>query len=472
MTLEQAILLVILLLLAVLVALVLGLQSRHQKSEGAMGRVDARLDEQGKRSDSLAAQLSGQSRTTEEVVRRLDQDLRQQHSAAQQTLLGQLAEASQRQQKGIHDLQENLLERFGVLREGLEQRHSEAQKVLQDTFRGAVESLQHQVSEHLSRNTTELGKRMEALAESTDRRLLEISGQVDKRLSEGFEKTTETFADVVKRLALIDQAQQRITELSTSVVSLQQVLADRTSRGTFGEVQLQALVRNVLPESSYKMQHTLSSGKVVDCMLFLPDPTGNVPIDSKFPLENYRRKTDPALSDEERKAAERAFSKDVQTHIHDVAAKYIVPGETAGGVVMFIPAEAVFADIHAHHYALVELAQRTRVWLTSPTTLMAILTTASAVITDAATREQVGIIREHLGKLGEDFRRFQTRMDNLAQHIDQAHRDVEQVHTSARKITSRFGKIQRLDLSDGDAPALPAGAAEDAAGAVEVRPEE
>lgn len=382
-------------------------------------RLEARLDEQSHRSEMLVARLG---------------------------------EANRDQQKAIHGLEQNQLKRFAEFAQQLEQRHAETSAGLNLTLQSGIDRVQRQMADAIARNGEELGKRMDALTSSTDKRLLDISGKVDKRLSEGFEKTVATFADVQKRLELIDAAQKKITELSSSVVSLQEVLADRTSRGTFGEVQLQALVANVLPESSYCMQYTLSNGRCVDCMLFLPEPTGSVPIDSKFPLENFRRKNDPNLSKSERVAAEREFSRNVLTHIQDVAKKYVIEGETADCAVLFIPAEAVFAEIHGKHPDLVEKAHRMRVLPASPTTLFAILTTAAAVLKDAATREQVNVIQEHLGKLGTDFSRFQSRMDNLAQHIDQAHRDVELVHTSARKISSRFSKIERLDLSSGEKP--------------------
>jgi DNA recombination protein RmuC len=289
---------------------------------------------------------------------------------------------------------------------------------------------------------------MEGLTKSTDERLKEISGQVDKRLSDGLDKTNETFNDIRQRLALIDDAQKKITDLSTNVVSLQRVLADRTARGAFGEVQLHALISNVLPDSAYKMQYTLANGKRADCVLFLPDPTGMIVIDSKFPLDNYQRKMDPDATEEARKAAARDFQRDVQTHIDDIASKYIIPGETASSAILFLPAEAVFAEIHAYHRDLVEYAHRKSVWLTSPTTLMAVLTTAAAVIKDSQTREQVHKIQEHLRYLSTDFDRFQSRMDNLAKHIEQASRDVTEVNTSARKISGRFQKIERLELGD------------------------
>ncbi|MFD2165965.1 DNA recombination protein RmuC [Thalassotalea euphylliae] len=295
---------------------------------------------------------------------------------------------------------------------------------------------------------TALTKNMASLTESTDKRLQDISGQVEKRLSEGFEKTTQTFTDILKRLALIDDAQKKITELSTNVVSLQEVLADKRSRGAFGEVQLNSLIRNVLPESQFSLQHTLSNGKVADCMLFLPKPTGNVVIDSKFPLESYQIMVDPEQDAILRKQAEKQFKQDIKKHISDIASKYLIENETADGAVMFIPAEAVFAEIHAHHSDLVTIANQQRVWLASPTTLMAILTTARAVLKDEATRSQVHIIQQHLAELAKDFDRFQGRFTNLARHIDQAATDVKQIHTSASKISQRFEKIEKVELKE------------------------
>lgn len=315
-----------------------------------------------------------------------------------------------------------------------------------NTLKTGIGDLQKQTTDVLKANTEDLSKRMDALSEKTDKRLEAISGQVEKRLSEGFEKTTATFSDILKRLALIDEAQKKITELSSNVVSLQEVLADKRSRGAFGEVQLASLVRNVLPEANFTLQYTLSSGARADCMLHLPEPTGNVAIDSKFPLESYRRMTDFSISETERNVAERQFKQDVRKHVQDIAAKYIVKGETSDGAVMFIPAEAVFSEIQAHHPDLVDQAHAVNVWLVSPTTLWATLNTARAVLKDAATREQVHIIQEHLGYLAKDFDRFRKRMDDLAKHIEQAHKDVENVNTSARKITSRFEKIEKVEL--------------------------
>ena len=347
----------------------------------------------------------------------------QQHSQFQQQLLQQLHQQRQQLQQ---QQQDHLLQ---VL-----------QKIT-DTQQAA----RFELSKNLQQQAIMLAEQVKQLTQSIDQRLKDIAGQVEKRLTDGFEKTNQTFTDIVKRLALIDDAQKKITELSTNVVSLQEVLADKRSRGAFGEVQLTALIRNVLPEQHFSLQHTLSNGRIADCMLFLPKPSGDIAIDAKFPLESYKMMTDPQLTTDERKQAQRQFKLDIKKHINDIAAKYIIANETADGAIMFLPAEAIFAELHAYHADIVEEAYRKRVWLTSPTTLMAVLTTARSVLKDDATRRQVHLIQEHLIKLAEDFDRFRGRFDNLAKHIDQAAVDVKQIHTSATKISSRFSQIEKVE---------------------------
>src|SRR3990170_427960 len=319
-------------------------------------------------------------------------------------------------------------------------------KTITESLQTSLGDVRAQVTGALNNHASELSQRVEKLTQATDKKLQEITGQVDKRLSEGFEKTTATFTDVVKRLALIDEAQKKITELSSNVMNLQEVLTDKRARGAFGEIQLSALIHNILPQESFALQHTLSNDKRVDCILFLPEPTGNITIDAKFPLENYQKLANPHLHESERLAAQQQFRIDIRKHIQDIAEKYIIPGETADGAMMFIPAEAVFAEIHGHYPDLIELSHRSKVWLVSPTTLMAILTTARAVIKDSATRKQIHIIQEHLILLGKDFERFQNRMDTLSKHIAQAHADVEDVNKSAKKISSRFNSIEQVEL--------------------------
>lgn len=331
------------------------------------------------------------------------------------------------------------------LRDSITDHQLKSLKLIQDSIQNNMSHVRKEVNDSLNNNTENLGKRFDKLTLSTEQKLKEISGQVEKRLSDGFEKTTTIFTDVVKRLALIDDAQKKITELSSNVVSLQEILVDKRSRGAFGETQLAALIRNILPEKHFALQHTLSNGKRADCMLFLPQPTGNIVIDAKFPLETYQKLTGN-ITEAEKHALEQQFRLDINKHLQDIADKYIITGETSDGAMMFIPAEAIFAEIHANYPDIIEKSHKLRVWMVSPTTMMAVLTTARAVLKDAATRKQVHIIQEHLSILGQDFDRFQKRMDGLAKHIDQVHADVEQVHKSSKKISSRFNKIESVEL--------------------------
>jgi DNA recombination protein RmuC len=304
------------------------------------------------------------------------------------------------------------------------------QKLIQESFNNAMLQLRNSI---------------DALEKKVDARLEQIGGKVNERLDEGFKKTNETFVSVMARLATIDEAQKKIDGLTTNVVSLQELLGDKRSRGAFGEVQLEGLVRNILSPQAYEMQYTLPNGSRADCVLKLPEPTGMVAVDSKFPLENYHRMFD-AASPAERLVAERQFKADVKKHVEDIASKYIIPDVTSDGAVMFIPAEAVFAEIHAHHSDVVDYAMQRRVWIVSPTTLMAVLNTARAVMKDVETRKQVHIIKDELGKLGKEFGRFDERMKKLADHIRQAHEDAQDVHTTSQKISKRFISIEQVEL--------------------------
>ena len=355
-------------------------------------------------------------------------------------------------------LKEQLQQAFANLRARFDERQMETLKILQDTLQTGMQENRSTVKESLQDYAKTINLRLEQLITTIATQLTHLNQQVDQRLTEGFVKTNETFHDVIKRLALIDAAQQKIADLSGNIMSLQDILNDKRSRGTFGEIQLSALIRNMLPEQHFNFQHQLSNQRRVDCILFLPEPTGNIAIDAKFPLENFRLLMDTQLPDAERQQATRQFKLDIRHHIQTIAEKYILPGETANGAMMFIPAEAVFAEIHAKHTDLVEYAQQVNVWLVSPTTMMAILTTARAVLKDAATRQQVHEIQQHLRYLAEDFERFQIRMDNLAKRIAQAHHDIEQVHISSKKISQRFVQIDRAELNPRDlqTPLIPA----------------
>ena len=447
---ETQTLLVAIVLLAV-ATLVLGL---------AAWRRGARAAEHDARLEALAQQGAAHQATLTIIDQRLNQlqglftqdaqHLREQVGERlerfTQTVGDNLADSRTRQVQTLAELREQLAAVMAEHRTRVEEQNARALKTLQESMQTGFDSLHKQLGESLLRNSTDLGERVAALTRVTDERLREIGGQVDKRLTDGFEKTTATFTDVIKRLALIDEAQKKITALSSEVVGLQQLLADKRSRGAFGEVQLSALVGNVMPPASYALQYTLPNGRIADCALFLPAPTGTICIDAKFPLEAFRVMTDLARSEPERKAAEARFKQDIKKHIKDIAERYILREVTSDGAIMFIPAEAVFAEIQAHHPDLVDHAHGARVWLASPTTLWAILNTASSVLKDAATREQVDIIQQHLGHLARDFQRFRTRMDKLATHIQQANRDVDEVNISARKISERFDRIERVEL--------------------------
>ena len=338
-----------------------------------------------------------------------------------------------------HNLREYLLDQFHRFNQEISNQSSEQQlknsQHIQDTLRKS-----------LSHHAETISKQFTNLITTAEQKLQQINNKVEQRLNEGFEKTNETFVDIVKRLGIIDNAQTKLMELSNNVVSLQQILSDKRSRGAFGEIQLQHLIENALPKNSFAFQYTLENGLRADCMLFLPPPTGNIAIDAKFPLENFQRFTSFEASKYDKVQAKQQFKQDVRKHILDIANKYINSGETADGALLFIPAEAIFAEIHSEFPELVELAQQKHVWIASPTTMMAIITTASAVLKDNATREHIHVIQEHLHHLAKDFERFSERVVKLSKHISQANTDVQQVHTSAKKLSSRFEKIKDVEL--------------------------
>ncbi len=394
----------------------------------------------------LWAKLGSLQRAQQELAASQQRELGERHQAMLRDLHAGLASQSDRMQSALGESSERLRQSLDALR--LEQTQTLAQSS------DALKTGQQQFLQQTLSTFADQGREQQKLIQETitrlggvvDGRLAEISGKVTERLDEGFKKTNETFANVMARLATIDEAQKKIDGLTSNVVTLQEILGDKRSRGAFGEVQLEALVRNALPPDAYEFQSTLSNHNRVDCLLILPEPTGRVPVDSKFPLENYNRMFDPALAETDRSAAMRQFKGDVKKHVDDISSKYLIEHETSDGAVMFLPAEAIFAEIHAHHPDLVEYAMHRRVWPVSPTTLMAVLNTARAVIKDVETRKQIHIIKDELGKLGKDFGRFEERMRKLATHIRQANDDVQEVSISSDKISKRFRQIESVDL--------------------------
>ncbi len=347
----------------------------------------------------------------------------------------QLGAMNERAREMQHDIEIKLTES-----------QSRYQELIRESIQSQMKDVREQMNHSFKHHTEGLTTHLKTLTEEIRAQLTQVTQQVNQRLTEGFEKSTSTFTDIVKRLTIIDEAQKKIAELSTHVVSLQDVLVDKKARGAFGEVQLSSLIANMLPSNHYSLQYTLSNKKRADCILFLPDPTGNIVIDAKFPLETYQRLMNAEKLSYERKNLQQQLRQDLQKHIKDIAEKYIIPHETADSAFMFIPAEAIFAEVHAHYPEVVALSQRLKVWLVSPSTLMAVLTTARAVLKDDATKRQVHIIQKHLQALADDFHRFDKRMDKLTKHIDLAQKDASEVHVSAKKITTRFQKIESVEL--------------------------
>lgn len=297
-----------------------------------------------------------------------------------------------------------------------------------------------------------------SLARALNERLDAIGKRVGDSLTDSTEKTTGTLTDLQKRLAVIDEAQRNLTELSGQVVSLQDILSNKQARGAFGEVQLGDMVRDMLPPSAYQLQAQLGNGKRADCLINLPNPPGSIAIDSKFPLEAYRTLRE-ARDDAGRTLAARAFMTDVRKHIDDISARYIVPGETAEMAIMFLPAEAVSAELHANFPQVVEYGHRARVFIVSPSTMWATLNTMRAILKDVRMREQAGVIQKEVLILFGDVKRLEERTKNLRKHFGNVESDVREIEISADKIIRRADRIRDVQISDDGAVAdeLPIG---------------
>lgn len=299
-----------------------------------------------------------------------------------------------------------------------------------------------------------LGEAQEQLTARMQERLDKVSEKLGEGLHESSEKTAKSLGELQQRLVTIDKAQENITKLSSDVVGLQDILSNKQARGAFGEIQLNDLVSNILPPTAYEFQATLSNGCRVDCLINLPKPPGVIAVDAKFPLESYEALQN-ARGDEAKRIARRQFRLDILKHVKDIASKYIVPEETADSALMFLPSEAVYAELHAHFRDVVEKSFQAKVWIVSPTTLMATLNTVRAILKDAQMREQASVIQSEVGKLLVDLGRLDDRTDNLLRHFQLAEKDLAALQTSSRKISSRAQKIEDLDLEDGDHVLIP-----------------
>lgn len=280
-------------------------------------------------------------------------------------------------------------------------------------------------------------------------KLNEISDRVKENLDQGFKKTNETFNNVVERLAKIDEAQKKIESLSANVVSLQDVLTDKKSRGIFGEVQLNQVLGAVFGDKNdkvYQLQYKLPNGTICDSILFLPEPTGSLVVDSKFPLENFRRMFDTTLHESQRKEHVKDFKNNLKKHIDDIASKYIIRDVTADQAVLFLPAEAIFAELYAYHGDIIDYAHSKKVWITSPTTFMAMITTVQVVLNNIERSKYTNVIHQELNKLADEFSRYKKRWDALASHIDTVSKDVKDIHITTNKITDRFDQISDVKI--------------------------
>ena len=308
------------------------------------------------------------------------------------------------------------------------------------------------VRQHLEMALSQQAETVQRVERSLREQEQALSKVVSERLDRSEKATGQVVTDLRERLARIDEAQRKIGELSTQVVGLQEVLSNKQARGAFGEVQLNDLVQSALPPSAYTFQCSLGNGARVDCLLRLPNPPGSIAIDAKFPLESYRLLRNVAPGDAQSlAAAQRAFQQAMRKHIGDIRDKYIVAGETAESALLFLPSEAIYAELHANFASVVDESYRARVWIVSPTTMMATLNTVRAVLKDVRMREQAGEIQKAVGLMLDDVRRLDERVGNLKKHFAQTEKDLREIDISTDRITKRGERI--LDTELGEAPA-------------------
>ncbi len=289
----------------------------------------------------------------------------------------------------------------------------------------------------------------EKLSERIERRLNLINDAVNERLDKNFEKSNKTFMDVLERLSKIDEAQKKIDGLNSEIISLQSVLTDKKTRGTFGEVNLEYILNNAFGSNKsgiYETQHKFSNGYIADALLYAPAPLGTIAIDSKFPLENYQKMTDKTKDKDIRIQAEKLFVADVKKHINDISEKYIIPGETSDEAIMFLPAEALFAEINAYHPELINYAYNKKVWITGPTTLISTLSIISMILKNMERDKYAKVIHEELNKLSVEFTRYKDRWDKLARNVKIVNQSIDDLHITSEKITKRFDSINSVDI--------------------------
>ena len=294
-----------------------------------------------------------------------------------------------------------------------------------------------------------LNKDFNLLNDRIEKKLNMINDKVNEKLEDNFEKTNKTFSNVLERLAKIDEAQKKIDGLSSEIVSLESILTDKKSRGIFGEVNLYHILSSIFGEKNdkiYRTQYTLPNSLIVDAIIFGPAPLGTICIDSKFPLENYRRLVEKGLTEREKELRNKQFEADVKKHIDAISNKYIISGVTADQAIMFLPAEAIFAEINAYHTSLIKYAASKKVWITSPTTIMGLLTIIQSVLMGLERDKYTSVIHEELNKLGLEFARYRERWDKLSRSIQTVNKDVESVYITTEKISKKFDVISGVEI--------------------------
>jgi DNA recombination protein RmuC len=287
-----------------------------------------------------------------------------------------------------------------------------------------------------------------ALNDRIDLKLDKISEKVNERLDDNFMRANKTFTSILERLTKIDEAQKKLDNLSGDIISLQSVLTDKKTRGVFGEVNLAHIMSNVFGENNtniYKMQYKFNNNVIADCALFAPSPLGTIAIDAKFPLENFQNMVDKNKTNGERNEYEKKFKTDLKKHIDDIASKYIIEGVTTNQAILFLPAEAIFAEINAYHNDILEYAYKKRIWLTSPTTLISTLTTLEVIIKNMERDKYASIIQNELKLLSLEFARYKDRWDKLAKNIESVNNDIKDINITSDKISKRFVAINNVD---------------------------
>ena len=324
---------------------------------------------------------------------------------------------------------------------------------LQDTIIGLSEQVrilgegQQQLTGSLRTITEAQATSQTKLVSVINERLAEVQNKMGESLQGSATKTARSLGELQQRLETIDKAQENIEKLSGNVLSLQDILSNKQTRGAFGEIQLNDIVSKALPSDSYSFQATLSNGKRADCLLKLPNPPGSIVIDSKFPLEAYENLRN-AENDNQLVEAKRMMKTSVRAHIKSISEKYIIEGETAESAMMFLPSEAVYAELHANFSEIVREGFEAKVWIVSPTTCMATLNTMRAILKDARMREQAGAIRTELGLLFKDVERLSDRVTNLDRHFVMASKDIEEIKISAKRSGNRARKLDNFDSEE------------------------